>query len=141
MNKKALYSLLDRYVKGECTEDEKRLVEQWYSMLDDEELEEPTPSELDETSARMRTHVETQLALLESSSRRRFMTPARWFAVAAAISGLVLLSNFIITRPAESADFLSDAASVVEVTNANTAPMTITLDDSSTIVLRPKASI
>ena len=37
MNRKAFYHLLKRYVENDCTEEERKLVEQWYDLLGDEE--------------------------------------------------------------------------------------------------------
>lgn len=36
MNKKHFHTLIDRYLKGECSEQEKKLVEQWFSMQGEE---------------------------------------------------------------------------------------------------------
>ena len=51
MNRKAFYHLLKRYVENDCTEEERKLVEQWYELLGDEEGVDPTlpPAEIKET--------------------------------------------------------------------------------------------
>ncbi len=46
MGREAFNDLLKRYLEGKCTEEEKKVVEQWYSMLDDNDLPDIHNAEL-----------------------------------------------------------------------------------------------
>ncbi len=55
MNRKAFYHLLKRYVENDCTDEERKLVEQWYELLGDEEGIDPglPPEEIKESLERL----------------------------------------------------------------------------------------
>jgi hypothetical protein len=61
MSKEAFYRLLERYQQGTCTEEEKRIVEQWYGILDDHELPAITEGELSAIDARQWAAIEEQV--------------------------------------------------------------------------------
>jgi len=35
MNRQAFHQLIKKYVDGECSAEEKQLIDQWYQLLDD----------------------------------------------------------------------------------------------------------
>src|SRR5258705_10250195 len=96
MNRKAFYHLLKRYVENDCTEEERKLVEQWYELLGDEEGVDPNlpPGEIKETLERLWPRIQQQTLLTES--REQVSPPAklipvliRWLS-AAVITGSIL---------------------------------------------------
>ncbi len=68
MNRKAFYHLLKRYVENDCTEEERKLVEQWYELLGDEEGIDSTlpPQEIKESLERLWPKIQQHTIVAET---------------------------------------------------------------------------
>src|SRR5688572_23856841 len=99
MNRKAFYHLLKRYVENDCTEEERKLVEQWYELLGDEEGVDPAmpPEELRESLQRLWPKIQQQTLLAEQG--KRVSPPAkiipiwlRWLSAAVVAGGVITVA-------------------------------------------------
>jgi ferric-dicitrate binding protein FerR (iron transport regulator) len=142
MSKEAFYSLLERYQQGTCTEEEKRIVEQWYGILDDHELPDITEAELSAIDSRQWAVIEQKLQERKAASRkkaRRVWTAVAW---AASLVGILAIAGYSITLSSESPAFISEnKTSVIRKENSGRKSLTVLLPDSSTVVLQPGATL
>ena len=149
MNRKAFYHLLERYVENDCTEEERKLVEQWYELLGDEEGVDPTlpPNEIKETLARLWPKIQQQTLL--PNSRGRISLPAklipvwvRWLS-AAVITGAIVTAAWwylVINKP-DTVSQQKEMAGLHQVKNEKIFNDTVLLPDGSLVILEPKAIV
>lgn len=148
MNRRAFYHLLQRYSDGTCTDEEKKLVEQWYELLDDDHEPAVSSEEVKTTVERLwpvireKTLPDTAIAIPERPVRR---IPAyvRWAGVAATIAA-VAWSIYWVTD--SSSNFQSDEEETVtenlsKVVNQQALADTIYLPDKSMVILEPHATL
>jgi transmembrane sensor len=144
MDRKAFRQLLRKYLDHSCTEEEKRLVDQWYELLGNG-YATPSPEELDEIETRLWDKV--QSAAIHAGSRPGRSKIIRWrYAVAACCVGLLGLGGFWFYNAKQSAAASSlvvtkaDQGHFVE-TNSSDEPKTIALEDGSSVVIYPGAKL
>ncbi len=149
MNRKALFHLLKRYVENDCTEEERKLVEQWYELLGDEEGVAPPlpPGEIKGTLERLWPKIHQQTLL--TANREQLLPPARLLPVwvrwlsAAVITGSIVtaawwyLGNKTRERPPQQ----NEMARLHQVRNDNTFTDTVHLPDGTLVILEPKALV
>lgn len=147
MNRKAFYHLLKRYVDNDCTEEERKLVEQWYELLGDEEGVDPTlpPGEIKETLERLWPKIQQQTLLTES--REQVSPPAklipvwiRWLS-AAVITGSFLTAAwwYLVPKRSDTATLQREISGLHQVQNVKHLTDTVHLPDGSLVILEPKA--
>lgn len=146
MSKEIFFDLLRKYLDGKCTEEEKRIVEQWYSMLDGEELPTLQEADLEVIGQKLWDRVDHALELPEKPVRKKTTVRRLWPAitVAASITGLVVMATFFMHTDAGSTPAfmaMSDSSEVLRKTNNSNVPLTVRLHDSSTVILQPGASL
>ncbi|WP_205509695.1 FecR family protein [Longitalea arenae] len=149
MNRKAFYHLLKRYVENDCTEEERKLVEQWYDLLGDEEGIDPSlpPEEIKESLERLWPKVQQQTLLTGSPPlpRKTAIVPLwlRWLS-AAVISGAVIAAAWwYLVNNSKSAieDHHSRLAYLHRIKNDGLTNDTVHLPDGSMVILEPKALV
>src|SRR5688500_9081125 len=93
MNHKAFRQLLKRYLDNSCTDEERHIVDQWYELLDNENVS-PSKREISEVEDKIWNKI--QLATINNDTvsplkRRR----AIWwrYAAAASVIGVVVLAG------------------------------------------------
>lgn len=59
MSKKAFHQLLKRYLDGHCVQEEKEIVEQWYTQLRRNKHSEFSPAQLDATEQKIWRKIES----------------------------------------------------------------------------------
>jgi transmembrane sensor len=151
MNRKAFYHLLKRYVENECTEEERKLVEQWYELLGDEEVVDLTlpPQEIKETLERMWPRIQQYTQLPEG--REPVVRPvkkiipvwARWLS-AAVVSGTILTVAFLYRGTDKNGDIIEHQrplSGLHEVKNSKGVSDTVRLPDGSLVILDPMAIV
>jgi transmembrane sensor len=149
MNRKAFYHLLKRYVENDCTEEERKLVEQWYELLGDEEGIDPTlpPGEIKETLERLWPRIQQQILLTES--REQVSPPVklipvwiRWLS-AAVITGSIITAAwwYLVAKMPDNAIRQKEIAGLHQVQNDKIVTDTVHLPDGSLVILEPKAIV
>jgi transmembrane sensor len=148
MNRKAFYHLLERYVENDCTDEERKLVEQWYELLGDEEGVDPTlpPREIRETLQRLWPRIQQHTLLPDNKEPVRapvkiFPVWARW-ASAAVITGCIITATWWLMNTNYKEERLTrqqPAAGLHEVVNDKVFNDTVHLPDGSLVMLEPKA--
>jgi len=149
MNRKAFYHLLKRYVENDCTEEERKLVEQWYELLGDEEGVDPTlpPGEIKETLERLWPKIHQQTLFTEN--REQVSPPAKFIPVwirwlsAAVITGSIVTAAWWylgIKKPDNSLQ-QKEMTGLHQVRNDKIFTDTVHLPDGSLVILEPKALV
>ncbi|OQP44619.1 hypothetical protein A4H97_09635 [Niastella yeongjuensis] len=149
MNRKAFYHLLKRYVENDCTEEERKLVEQWYELLGDEEGIDPTlpPGEIKETLERLWPKIHQQTLLTEN--REQASPPAKFIPVwirwlsAAVITGSIITAAwwYLDNKRPYTAPQEKEMAGLHQVRNDKISTDTVHLPDGSLVMLEPKALV
>jgi ferric-dicitrate binding protein FerR (iron transport regulator) len=149
MNRKAFYHLLKRYVENDCTEEERKLVEQWYELLGDEEGIDTTltPSALKESLDRLWPKIQQHTLVAETG--KQLSTPAkivpvwvRWLSAAVITGGIIIAAWWYINGNDQHAvPGQESIARLRQVTNDRLFNDTVYLPDSSLLILEPKAIV
>ncbi|MBL0742998.1 FecR family protein [Chryseolinea lacunae] len=142
MSREAFHRLLERYQEGKCSEAEKRIVEQWYGLLDDEELEGPDAHELNRMDERLWTALQSRMGKETPvvPAKVRTLWPA--LAIAASLIGILCVVAYVVRVPAIEPAFVATVQrDIVERTNESQSPLEIVLKDGSKVTLQPGASL
>ncbi|WP_316752252.1 FecR family protein [Pedobacter gandavensis] len=145
MSRAAFHLLLDRYLEGKCTEEEKRVVEELYGMLDKEGLEEINPREINTIEQKLWDRIHTDISTgAEPLPKTQGVRLWRWTAVAAAIAGFCLITGYLFFKEQEvrpqfiTASFSND---IKEQINFDAKPKKVSFEDGSYVILEANASI
>jgi transmembrane sensor len=149
VSKETFHHLLKRYLEGNCTEEEKKTVELWYSMLDDAELPALSDQDLAAVDEKLWQVVQTQIngkpPVETPATAAPALRPLWWkVAAAASLTGILMIAAYWYTsQPSAPADFFVSHASDSLIRKVNTAqhPIDISLEDGSTVRLQPGASL
>jgi transmembrane sensor len=144
MNRKAFYHLLKRYLDGGCTEEERKMVEQWYELLD----HDPGMSAEDvkKTVQSLWPKIKDQAmpVIPVTAATRRNIVPVwiRWVAAAVIISGSIsafwLWNTEKVYEPFKQEKSIAHLSETENVTAIND---TVYLKDNSMVVLEPNAKL
>jgi transmembrane sensor len=147
MNHKAFRQLLKRYLDNSCTDDERKIIDQWYELLDNENID-LNDREMDEVESRLWNKLQaaaSEKAVVIPVSRQKHFV---WkYAAAACFVGLILLTGVLWfkTKGKEQSTNTLVAAKVTEgfkeQSNTGNAPETIQLEDGSTIIMYPGSKL
>lgn len=145
MSKHNFHTLLSRYRRGECTEREKRLVEQWFSMLD-ENISERSKEENGQLEEKLWKAIQERKELA-AIKPFRFTYGWKW-AVAAVLVMTVagwavyrILPGHEQVAEAETVMHHSTAVSSLEKVSSGIGSKTVILPDGSEIRLSPYSSV
>jgi transmembrane sensor len=147
MSKEVFFNLLRKYLEGKCTAEEKRIVEQWYGMLDDEELPALQEAELEEIGKKLWERVDHSILVQEKPIATKTFVRHLWpaIAVAASFIGFVMVYTIIMYNrpPASMPVFVASAESIdiIKKENTGSTPIAIQLQDASTVTLQPGATL
>jgi len=148
MDRNAFHLLLKRYLDGTCSDEERRIVDQWYELLDDDVLP-VTPENTLEIEKRLwekiNDHVMETASL--SSHLERDVLPSRklwirWLSVAAAVV-LIAGAWMFFSGKNDAGSFVSKKIQegLLENLNNTAEAKLVTLEDGSTVMLQPHARI
>lgn len=145
MSREAFHLLLDRYLEGKCTAEEKRVVEEWYGMLDKEDLEEINPREITTLEQKLWDRIHTDISevaepLPEIQRSRRWL----WSGVAAAITAFCLITGYLFFKEQVASPQFMTAASANEIKqqqNLGQQPQKVVFEDGSVVMLESNARI
>lgn len=148
MNRKAFYHLLKRYVENECTEEERKLVEQWYDLLGDEEgidLSLP-PDEIKESLERLWPKIQQHTLLAGSPPlpQKTAVVPMwlRWLSAAVITGGIIAAAWWYIGyNKSGFEDHQTPLADLHLIKNGRHINDTILLPDGSMVILEPQTVV
>lgn len=147
MNRRAFYHLLQRYSDGTCTDEEKKLVEQWYELLDDDHEAAVSHEEIKSTVDRLWPVIKEKTlpqpaGQVPEKPVRRIPVYVRWIS-AAAIVAAVSGSIYWFASNSRYASFEENLATedLTRTINQLSTPDTIYLPDKSMVVLEPGAKL
>jgi ferric-dicitrate binding protein FerR (iron transport regulator) len=148
MSRKKFGQLLQKYLRGECTPQEKQFVEHWYGLLETETGE--SSQELD--SAELENRLWNQIQQKMDTDELADQTPVipikpfnyRWIGIAASV--LLIGIWFYVSQPTTNLQFIraltaSKQTDWVERTNSSAQPLAIHLEDGSTVQLAAQSSL
>jgi transmembrane sensor len=151
MNHKAFRQLLKRYLDNSCTEDERRIIDQWYELLDNGNVD-LSDQEMNEVESRLWNKLQSSSARTQQEKItvpfvRKQKTFLWKYAAAASLLGLVLLGSMFWFRSngkAQSADALVAAKvteGFLEQSNTGNTPKSLQLEDGSSVTLHPGSKL
>lgn len=145
MSKQHFHTLLSRYRNGECTEKEKRLVEEWFSLLDGEK-----PNRTQGENHRIENRIWQAIQQKQQSTlpiRGNLSAFGRWrWGVAASIFLAMVWGAY----QWQQSDFGSNeigmkanspSKDLLQRTNTTDRSMTFRLEDGTEITLNPKSTV
>ncbi|WP_138476541.1 FecR family protein [Dyadobacter bucti] len=145
MNKHHFHTLLSRYRSGDCTEQERRLVEHWFALIDGGAADH-SYQENQQTEDRLWNAIQgrTQPASSLKGKVMPFLLNWRW--AAAAVFFFMVWGGYHFNR--KRADRVDEERAagrfpqgLITKTNNSAVPVRISLADGSEISLSPKGSI
>lgn len=142
MSKPYFHTLLKRYQNGECTPREKRLVEQWFALLDGE-APNHTPEEQQQVEDRIWRAIQQKQPLVVETRIRPLHGRTSWrWAAAAAVVLAVLVGGYrfwqnqqLVGRTGPVAQ--PTASGLFTRTNSTNQPMVFRLSDGTEVRLSP----
>jgi transmembrane sensor len=147
MDHKAFRQLLKRYLDNSCTDDERKIIDQWYELLDNENVD-LTERDMDEVESRLwnklQSSAKEKAAVIPIKKRSVF--PWKYVA-AACLLGLITISGFVWFKSngkAPAAITLVEAkvtAGFQEQTNNTDKPKDLQLEDGSTVTIYPGSKL
>ena len=151
MNRKAFYHLLKRYVENDCTEEERKLVEQWYELLGDEEGVDPAvpPHEIQETLQRLWPSIQEHTRRADNADKK-VSPPAtiipvwiRWLSAAVISGGIIIAAWWYLGgfNKQESTNSRAAIAGLHLLTNDKNTNDSVHLQDGTLVVLEPHATL
>src|SRR5215203_5658265 len=148
MHPKAFRQLLTRYLDNSCTNEERRIIDQWYELLDNEQAP-LSNGEITEVEKRL-WHKIRSVTINESPAAIPFKDQknSRWkYAVAASFIGIVILVGSLVFKNKNNR---SDTPSLViakvnqgfseEINNSGTIKK-IQLEDGSFVSIYPGSKL
>ncbi|WP_342332174.1 FecR domain-containing protein [Pedobacter sp. FW305-3-2-15-E-R2A2] len=148
MSREAFHLLLDRYLQGTCTDEEKRIVEELYGMLDKEDLEEINPREINTMEQKLWDRIHVDISTPETASpvfiKHSRRSSGMWTGIAAAVAGFLLITGYVFFKEeTRIPTFLAvqSVQGVKECTNTSGKPEKITFEDGSSVILEKNAVV
>jgi ferric-dicitrate binding protein FerR (iron transport regulator) len=147
MNRKAFLQLLKKYSNHSCTEEERRLVDQWYELLDNENyaVQDVKMNEIENNLWNL-----IRLSTIEKiSDKTKGKRKNIWwkYAAAACLAGLITLIGFIVindnnkTVSNESNMVVKVGQGFLEETNNSDTAKKIILEDGSSLTIYPGSKL
>ncbi|MDJ1496329.1 FecR domain-containing protein [Cytophagaceae bacterium DM2B3-1] len=146
MNHKVFHQLLKRYLKGDATEEEKAVVEQWYGILDKEDLPGISNDTLDAMDDKLWKDVKERINQPKTPvipiSRPDYNPFRRLQWVAASVVALILVTGALLFYIDRTSQYGSVAQSdQVQTVNTTGKPLRVALADGSNVLLESGASL
>ncbi|KAA0992168.1 FecR family protein [Dyadobacter aurulentus] len=136
MSRERFAALIEKYQEGTCTDEEKKLVEYWFALLESEVGEKVSGKQLDDANDRMWSQLQ-QRAGLEISGDTKVRYPVfKWLSIAAS---LIFACWFLAGKIYKTEQL--PVSGWIERRNDGTMPVLILLEDSSTVELSPGSKL
>lgn len=152
MNKEKFRLLLKRYLDGNCTDDEKRIIDRWYELLDQEEFKAPSGLEMDLVEKRLWNKIQAGALQPHEPVKSREREGAgstrklnyRMLAAAALIGLIVMATAYFWWSSGKglvSPTGGQAGPAMASATNTSNSPLRISLTDGTTVILAAHAAI
>ncbi|GAB4044192.1 FecR family protein [Spirosoma jeollabukense] len=148
MSRHKFGELLQKYLRGECTPEEKTFIEHWYGLLETEPGEIDKELNSPDVEARLWTQIQRQMDTHDPASKGRIIplktARYRWIGIAAS---LLLLGGWFLVRESipdvVSTPSLTNRSDAdwIEQTNTSAKPLAVRLEDGSTVELATRSSL
>lgn len=150
MNKKKFHQILIRWVQGKSSDAENALIDQWYELLDDENMPAVENREIDLIADRLWGKIVSKTQVLPITETKNNIEKSHWMvwiqrsAVAAIF--LTMIVGGVIFWPAkktgEKTSYVSQLKNgLTEKINETQKPIKIKLEDGTVVLLQPGAKI
>lgn len=136
MSKTSFLNLLSRYQSNTCTENEKRMVEEWYDMLGQDYDQQLSDMELNA----MHTRIWQNVAPVEKTVQ---LSKWKYISIAAAVA-VVLVGSALLLNYNNSERYFKETvayASLSTYKNNTNKIAELVLSDQSVVILNPNATI
>lgn len=148
MSRAAFHLLLERYLQGNCTEDEKRMVEELYATLDKQDLDEIDLREMNTIEQKLWDRVQIEIASPEESTKYdvpvRHLSQGMWTSIAAMIAGFLLITGYMFFKEEfRQPEFITKSADISskEWKNRTMKPEKVVFEDGSFVILEANAVV
>lgn len=147
MNRKAFYHLLQRYLDGNCTDEERTLVEQWYELLDDDHDAVIPEEEIRDTVKRLWPAIKDKTlpppaAVPAEAPVKRVPQYLKWMSAAAVLAALAWGAWYVVVRKGGfNTEEEKYAVNLKQQVNQQAVADTVYLPDKSMVILEPHATI
>ncbi len=144
MNRKAFHQLLKKYVDGNCTDEEKHLIDQWYQLLDDSSLLPISEEEMNGIEERLWKKIQSSTSLENKSTTKKTYSLVSKISIAAAVIGLICLAAYYYVPAKKSTNMFKETTAtkgLKQIRNETAVVKEILLEDSSIVSLQPGAAI
>lgn len=140
MDEAAIQKLVDKYLEGTCTEEEKNIVESWYNSFDtrQDSLVGLSEAQKEEISRMMLAEIKSNIRSQESVRPRQMWI--QYAAAAAAVLAIIL--TFANNRKSFPLEESTDVpGQMITIVNSEKHIQRLSLPDSSIIWLQPGAEV
>jgi ferric-dicitrate binding protein FerR (iron transport regulator) len=143
MSRNTFDRLLDKYLAGKCTAEEVRLVEQWYALLDGQELESQWNKEELKEKIWNKIQTATQPKAIRTKNVSLIWGVYKYAAAAAILLCMSMGIAFLIKNQNQDKASIPTIAELPYLIQKNTSDknITLTMEEGSQITLLPEAEI
>ena len=145
MDRKAFHQILKNYVEGKITEAERRLLDQWYEILDDDSLLNIQETELDDIEQRLWSKIQAHTSQTEREKNRPALLRRIWTGWAAAAAVCIIAVSLYIWGGNSGSVSLAETEfpenGMVKTSNTTGKPLSIQLEDGSAVTLQPGSTL
>ena len=142
MQQKEFRKVLKKYKNGLCSPEEEALVEKWFESMGASARPALDPSEKITMKERLWTRVQHHMMLSREQRPFRPVNTFTVWAVAAAVTLLIVSAVFLIIKPRRGMDGGPDFASARRIISNTTAGvMDVSLTDGSHVFLEPNSKL
>jgi transmembrane sensor len=142
MNKSHFNQLLTRYLNGECSPREEKLVQQWFALIDHDD---PAGVATSDVEKRLWQAIQERTSLPKTPEKSLHLLLKWQWAAAAAILILMVWGGYHWTRnrAGDQDRFMAGnlTSDYVTATNETAAPKLVRLSDGSRVNLQPQSAI
>lgn len=146
MSREAFHLLLERYLENRCTDEEKEIVEKWYGMLDRQDIQNANTTEINVLEEKLWERIHNEVLPVEQESallldKPRVKSLIFRLSAAAILVGMMLTAGYLFfVQKNNQSEYPAFAVSedIKVYTNDEVNPVTIKLEDGSSVTLQPQ---
>ncbi|HMI05622.1 MAG TPA: FecR domain-containing protein [Pedobacter sp.] len=149
MSREAFHLLLERYLQNKCTDEEKEIIEKWYGMLDQQDMQDIAPAQVKALEQKLWDRIHENALASESEIPIRKLKPAFRLSMilrtaAAMIASFILIAGYLFfSTESEKPEFIKSASAndINSTANDTGKPLIVKLEDGSLVTLQPNAML